>query len=80
MISGPNLPQELRGHSMVPLEAGGLAILGGFGNSNYQDKIYHFRCSNLICTITTLSKKLSIPRMDFVAIPIPENVWSECIQ
>ena len=77
IIAGPDLPIALYGHSMVTLGFG-QAILGGFGNGEYQRKIYHMTCSDHICMILVLSKELSIPRRYFVAIPIPDSM-SGCI-
>ena len=80
MISGPDLPNSLYGHSMVPLGQG-QAIIGGIGvDENYapQAKIYHLTCSHQSCMISLLSKELSVPRGNFVAIPIPDSM-SGCI-
>ena len=77
-ILGPNLPVPLSWHSMVPL-IHGQALIGGQSTSNVaQNKIYFLTCSNLICTISTLSQELSVPRYWFVAIPIPDSM-SGCI-
>ena len=68
----------LFGHSMVPLGFG-QAILGGLNvTSVYQSTIYHMKCSQHICEVLQLGKRLSIPRSHFVAIPIPDRL-SECI-
>ena len=77
-ILGPILPVPLDDHSMVPL-IHGQAIIGGcsYGNEA-QNKIYFLTCSNMICTISTLSQELSVPRAGFVAIPIPDSM-SGCI-
>ena len=72
LIAGPDLPIALIGHSMVTLGYG-QAILGGFGNGDYQKKIYHMRCSYQICMISVLIKELSVPKSRFVAIPIPDS-------
>ena len=66
-------------HSMVRLGKG-QAILGGwsFDNSDSQAKIYLMGCSNRNCIISLLDRELSIPRQDFVAIPIPDTI-SGCI-
>ena len=77
MILGPDLPIELMGHSMVPLGLG-QAILGGYGNGDYQKKIYFTTCSNRNCIFTTLTKKLSDVKGDFVAIAIPDTT-ANCI-
>ena len=83
IFAGPNLPISLNVHSMVTLGLG-QAILGGKSvggysdNGGYQKNIYHFKCSQQICAITTLDQALSVPRGYFVAIPVPDSV-SGCI-
>ena len=52
----------------------GLAIIGGYGNVNAQDKIHLLSCMNRNCSISTLSQELSMPRYWFVAIPIPDTI------
>ena len=76
---GPNLPIPLQYHSMVPL-IHGQAIIGGNSGTGTQinEKIYFLTCSNMICTVSTLSQELSVPRHYFVAIPIPDSM-SGCI-
>ena len=78
---GPNLPWTLTHHSMVPLSHGQV-ILGGLHGENYEniveDRIHFLTCSNIMCSISPLIKKLSIPRQRFIAIPIPDTI-SECI-
>ena len=76
-FAGPDLPIGLRGHSMVALGLG-QAVLGGYSSSGYQKKIYHITCSEQICMISLLSQELSVPRVNFVAIPIPDSI-SGCI-
>ncbi len=56
----------------------GQAVLGGEAISGYQKKIYHITCSEQICMISLLNQELSIPRSNFVAIPIPDSM-SGCI-
>ena len=73
-FAGPDLPFGLHGHSMVALGLG-QAVLGGWSSSGgYQKKIYHITCSEQICMISLLNQELSIPRKDFVAIPIPDSM------
>ena len=67
----------LEDHSMVRLGKG-QAILGGKSYDDYQDKIYSMTCSNRDCTILLLDRELSVPKYDFVAIPIPDTI-SGCI-
>ena len=67
----------LHSHSMVRLGKG-QAILGGWSNNVYQAKIYSMTCSNRNCMISLLDRELSVPRQDFVAIPIPDTI-SGCI-
>ena len=62
---------------MVPL-IHGQAIIGGYSYNGAQNKIYFLTCSNMICIISTLSQELSVPRHDFVAIPITDSI-SGCI-
>ena len=76
-FAGPDLPIELYEHSMVALGLG-QAVLGGKSSSGYQKKIYLITCSEHICMISMLSQELSIPRISFVAIPIPDSM-SGCI-
>ena len=73
-ISGPDLPIELWGHSMVVLGLGQV-IIGGY-DSNFigQSKIYHLKCSQHNWDVTVLVKELSIPRGDFMAITIPDKI------
>ena len=68
---------RLESHSMVRLGKG-QAILGGWSNNVYQAKIYSMTCSNRNCMISLLDRELSVPRQDFVAIPIPDTI-SGCI-
>ena len=57
----------------------GQAVLGGYSTgSGYQKKIYLITCSEQICMISLLNQELSIPRDNFVAIPIPDSM-SGCI-
>ena len=76
-FAGPDLPFGIEGHSMVALGLG-QAVLGGHSMSGYEKKIYHITCSEQICMISLLNQELSIPRKDFVAIPIPDSM-SGCI-
>jgi hypothetical protein len=77
VFSGPKLPMSLYMHAMVQL-GNRQAIIGGFGNNNFQDKIHLFSCTNRICSIYQLDQELSLPRVRFVAIPIPDTL-SGCI-
>jgi hypothetical protein len=56
----------------------GQAILGGMSNWVLQAKIYSMTCSNKNCTILLLDRELSVPRYQFMAIPIPDTI-SGCI-
>ena len=56
----------------------GQAIFGGRSDSVYQAKIYTMGCSNRNCIISLLNRELSVPKEDFVAIPIPDTI-SGCI-
>ena len=71
------MPLPLDGHSMVRLGKG-QAILGGRSNNVYQAKIYSMTCSNRNCIISLLNRELSVPKGNFVAIPIPDTT-SGCI-
>ena len=68
---------RLSRHAMVQLGKR-QAIIGGFGNGNFQDKIHVFSCMNKNCFIHQLDQVLSLPREQFVAIPIPDTL-SGCI-
>ena len=56
----------------------GQAILGGSELFSYQAKIYLMTGSNRNCIISLLNRELSIPKGQFVAIPIPDTT-SGCI-
>ena len=79
-ILGPELPMAtFVYHSMVPL-ANGLAIMGG-GNSGvgFTENVYFLTCANRNCIISLLTTaKIAHPRVNFVAIPIPDTT-AECI-
>ena len=77
-ISGPLLPIPLYWHSMVRLGQG-QAILGGKSSAAYQTRIYSLTCLNRYCSISILHRELSVPRVSFVAISIPDTV-SGCIK
>ena len=77
LFTGPNLPMRLHWHAMVQL-GNKQAIIGGYGNGNFQDKIHLFSCTNRNCSIHQLDQVLSLPRLQFVAIPIPDTL-SGCI-
>ena len=64
-------------HAMVQL-GNALAIIGGYGDGDFQDKIHLFSCMNKNCSIHQLDQVLSLPRELFVAIPIPDTL-SGCI-
>ena len=64
---------RIREQTMVLLGKG-LAIIGGYGNVNAQDKIHLLSCMNRNCSISTLSQELSVPREFFLAIPIPDTI------
>ena len=49
----------------------GQALIGG-------NSIYSMGCSNRNCIISLLNRELSVPRYNFVAIPIPDTI-SGCI-
>ena len=57
----------------------GQAILGGrTSNGDYQAKIYSLTCSNRNCIIAFLNREISVPKYEFLAIPIPDTI-SGCI-
>ena len=62
---------------MVPLGLG-QAILGGSNPKVYQNRLYHYTCSQRVCQILELNQKLQNSRINFVAIPIPDAI-SGCI-
>ena len=68
---------RLNRHAMVQL-GNGQAIIGGYGNGIFQDKIYLFSCMNKNYSIHQLDQVLSLPRNSFVAIPISDTL-SGCI-
>ena len=65
-------------HAIVQLGKGQALIGGGLPNGGYQDKIYLFSCMNKDCSIHQLDQVLAMPRLWFVAIPIPDTL-SGCI-
>ena len=77
IITGPELPVALYGHSMVPLGFGQI-IIGGMSNGNVQSKIYFLTCTTGNCVISTLIQELSVPRSNFMAITISDTI-SGCI-
>ena len=60
-------------HAMVQL-GNGQAIIGGAGDGITQAKIHLLNCINRICSISTLSQELSVPRQWFLALPIPDTI------
>ena len=78
---GPKLPRKVKSHSMVPL-AKGQAILGGFypGYPTIHDmiSILYLTVIKRNCIITILDRKISVPRAEFVVIPISDKI-SGCI-
>jgi hypothetical protein len=64
---------ELFRHSMVQL-GNGQAIIGGTGGGYIQANIHLLNCMNRICSISTLSQELSVPRQWFLALPIPDTI------
>ena len=74
LFVGPDLEKGVHGHSMVPLEFGQV-ILGG--NEVYwqnSKNIQLMTCSQEICVIERLNRRLSYPRSGFVVIPIPDSM------
>ena len=68
------MPKALAGHSMVPFGKD-IVILGGEDSNLKASKgIYKITCSNRACTWTTMDQELSVGRIGFVAIPIPDSV------
>ena len=77
VFTGPKLPMSLYRHAMIQL-GNRQAIMGGYGNGHFHDKIHLFSCTNRNCSIHQLDQVLSLPREMFVAIPIPDTL-SGCI-
>ena len=82
--TGPELSIPLWGHSMVPL-SNGQAILGGIyfnkgikHQLEWNPNIYFLTCSNLECSIQTMTQIASFLATSFLAIPIPDDM-SGCI-
>ena len=61
MITGPDLPVALSGHSMVKLGFG-QAIIGGETNEGYTKNIYHLECSQETCDISKFGSELLLAR------------------
>ena len=73
LFTGPKLPIKLYKHAMVQL-GNGMAIIGGYGDGNFQAKIHLLSCMKRNCSISALSQELSVPRIWFLAIPIPDTI------
>lgn len=73
VISGPDLPIQLREFSMVSFNDTVVAIGGkSFGyNSN---SLFKLVCSDQICEWKEMSQKLRTGRFGFVAMLIPEEM------
>ena len=78
IVTGPELPIALYGHSMVPLGFGQIIIGGTSNGNNVQSKLYFLTCTTGNCVISTLVQELSVPRSAFMAIPISDTI-SGCI-
>ena len=56
-----------------------LLVLGGNTYSSIEsNSIYRLSCTNIQCKWETLSQRLSIPRVSFVAIPVPDD-FTNCL-
>ena len=64
---------ELSRHAMVQL-GNGQAMIGGIDLNNVYFKIHLLSCINRNCSISTLNQELSVPRLWFLAIPIPDTI------
>ena len=78
IVTGPELPIALYGHSMVPLGFGQIIIGGTSNGNNVQSKLYFLTCTAGNCVISSLVQELSVPRSAFMAIPISDTI-SGCI-
>ena len=63
----------LYGHELVTINQD-LVAIGGFDYYGFpQSSMHRLTCQNRECWWQTLIKELQIGRMQFVAIPIPDN-------
>ena len=65
---------------MITIDEGKIVILGGYSPNDQQhhdqNAIHLLTCSKQGCELSTLELIMSVPRQDFVAIPLPED--AEC--
>ena len=74
---GPALPKTLISHEIVRIGLD-LLVLGGFNpNANgiryYSEELFKLSCTNNECEWEKLPQNLTIPRSEFVAIPVPDD-------
>ena len=63
---------------MITIDEGKAVILGGYSPNDQDDQnaIHLLTCSNQNCKFEPFELMMSAPRLDFVAIPLPED--AEC--
>ena len=78
---GPALPKTLFFHEIVRIGLD-LLVLGGVlgggsinpdGIRNYSEALFKLSCTNNECEWEKLPQNLTIPRSEFVAIPVPDD-------
>ena len=66
---GPSLPKRIWGHSIVTLHMD-LVVIGGIDSS----VLYRFTCDQGQCQWHQMNSELKIPRSQFVAMAIPDEL------
>ena len=77
-ITGPELPKKLWGHSSLTL-GHELILVGGkstfIGSLHYSSSLYKMSCNNgILSDWIEVEAHLKLPRYDFVASFIPNNL------
>ena len=73
-IEGPKLLKPLYAAAMVPLRHSVVVIGGVSGINEYQSSIHSLSCNEDDCQWTTLKQELKVPRMQSVAMMIPDSL------
>ena len=71
---GPELPIPLAWHEMIEY-GNDLFVIGGYSEGgSYSKSIYRLSCALWSCNWTEMKQKLSLGRVYFVAIPLPDSI------
>ena len=76
LISGPALPKDLEGPSILEIQ-GDAFLFGGKGSGGSNSAIYQLSCSYGICSWATLNQGLKVGRQETVGIPVPDSFCLE---